>query len=224
MLDLNNVIETLKILLYLGVPPNSEIAHLLLNRIRCQINDISLGHIIFLEFLLKQVDSTPLVEALRIALPMLLDIQLDQQMDYENTGQLIDLLYFVAKNQVSDKSMMNVISALTLHGEDITCEEARRILSGLVEFKEPNENSLKLLENCMKVFEKSIDQLPFDMVETTLARIIDKYAQKNPMFYNETFFNRCIQYVIENNVGFVNGIYVQRKLNKIVSTLNINFK
>ena len=73
---MNDITECLKILTYLGVHTNSEIITVLLQLIRHQINDVTLDHIVFLSFILKKLDRTPLVEALQIALPMLLQIQI----------------------------------------------------------------------------------------------------------------------------------------------------
>lgn len=219
-LDLNECIEALKILTYIGVPVNSEIAMTLLHMIRNQINDISLGHIIFLEFLLKKVEPTPLIEAFKIALPMLLQIQLGTKMDHENVSQLTDLLLFVTRNAVSEQCIMNIVSALTLHGEELSHDEARSIVWSLSDLKQFNSNHEKLLENCLNVLSKSLHNLSFEFIELTLSKLIDKYVQRFPFFYNEQFYSKCANYIVDNNVGFMNGIYVQKKFNKIV----INFK
>lgn len=221
-LELNECIEALKILTYIGVPINSEIAMTLLHMIRNQINDITLDHIIFLEFLLKKVEPTPLIEAFKIALPMLLQMQLGTKMDHENIGQLTDLLYFVTRNPVSQQCVMNIVSALTLHGHELSHDEARSIVWSLADLKQFNVNHKKLLENSLQVLTKSLHNLSFELVELTLTKLIDKYNQRFAFFYNEQFYNKCSSYIIDNNIGFMNAIYVQKKFNKIV--INVIFK
>lgn len=62
----------------------------------------------------------------------------------------------------------------------------------------------------------SLRRLSFDMVETTLSKMVVKYAvHRVDAFYDEEFFGRCAQYVIDKDVGFLNAIYVQRKFNRV---------
>lgn len=62
----------------------------------------------------------------------------------------------------------------------------------------------------------SLRRMSFDMVETTLSKMVVKYAvHRVDAFYDEEFFGRCAQYVIDKDVGFLNAIYVQRKFNRI---------
>lgn len=216
-LNLNDAIEILKILFYIGVPPNSPIGLTLLHLIRNQINDITIGHIIFLEFLLKKTESIPLVEALKMALPMLLQIQIGTKMDHENVGQLTELLVFVSRNSVSEQCIMNIVTALTLHGDHISLDQARSILWSLTDLKSFNPNYEKLLQNCIKVLMRSLDLLTFEGMEATLSRMIDKYQQRYTSFYHERFYQECVNYVIQNDVGFLNAVFVQKKLSRIVS-------
>lgn len=215
-LNVNDIIESMKILNYVGVPPNSEISMTLLHLVRHQINDISLGQIVFLDFLMGKFDSTPLVEALRIALPMLMQIQLGTKMDHDNPAQLTDLLQFATRNSLSEQARMNIVAALTLHGTDLTLDEARSIVWSLTDLKTFSDTHERLLHNCMDVLCDSLARLPFDIVETTLTKMVVKYAQHRvAAFYDEEFYGRCAQYVIDKDVGFLNALYIQRKFNRI---------
>lgn len=213
--EINELIESLKILSFLGIPSNSEISYILLNLIKNQINDVELGHIIFLSFLLKKFEPSPLVDALKLSLPMLFQIQVPLKMDHENVPQLTELLQFVAKNRVSDKIAMNIISALTMHGENLSPDEARSIIWSLSDTKRFHPGHEKLLRNSLMVFKNNLTYFSFDHLESTLGKLIDKFMQKNAAFYDEEFYAKCVDYVIERDVGFVNGVYVLKKLNKI---------
>lgn len=214
----------MKILNYCGVPPNSTISMTLLHLVRNQINDISLGQIVFLEFLMKKFDDTPLVEAFRIALPMLMQIQLAAKLDHENAGQLTDLLQFATRNPLSAQARMNIVSALTLHGTGgLTLDEARSCVWSLAELEgEFGETHARLLHNCLEVLCDSMARLSFEMMETTLAKCVARFAagpgarlERVEAFYDEEFYGRCAQYVIDKDVGFQNALYVQRKFNRI---------
>lgn len=216
-MQLNDIIDALKILIYIGVPTDSVICVHLLHTIKHQINDVSLGHIIFLNYLLKKMESTPLVEAFKIALPMLLQIQIGTKMDHENVAQLVELLTFVAHNRVSDQCVMNIVSALTMHGDNLSSSEARSIIWSLAELKTITSNHEKLVRNCFLVLENSIDELQFKDVAVILDKIIEKYSSQCMAFYSETFYQRCVDFCLHHNVNLMDAIYVQRKLNKIVS-------
>lgn len=215
-MQINDIIDALKILIFIGVPTDSVICVNLLHTIKHQINDVSLGHIIFLSYLLKKMEPTPLVEAFKIALPMLLQIQIGTKMDHENVAQLVELLLFVAQNRVSDQCVMNIVSALTMHGDNLSSSEAKSIIWSLTELKNITSNHEKLLGNCFCVLEKSLDELTFKDVELTLERIIEKYSAHYMAFYSESFYQCCVDYCVQHNVNFMDAIYVQRKLNKIV--------
>lgn len=216
-MQLNDVIDALKILIFIGVPTDSVICSNLLHTIRHQINDVSLGHIIFLNYLLKKMEPAPLVDAFKIALPMLLQIQIGTKMDHEDVAQLVELLLFVAHNRVSDQCVMNIVSALTMHGDNLSSSEAKSIIWSLAELKTITSNHEKLLVNCFLVLEQSLDELQFKDVELILEKIIEKYSMHYMAFYSETFYQRCVDFCVKHNVNFMDAIYVQRKLNKIVS-------
>ncbi|XP_050069234.1 FAST kinase domain-containing protein 2, mitochondrial-like [Anopheles maculipalpis] len=212
---MNDLTECLKILTFLGVHTNSEIMTVLLQLIRHQINDVTLDHIVFLSFILRKLDRTPLIEALQIALPMLLQIQIGYKLDYENVQQLVELLEFVSKHKVNDRTVMNIVSALTLHGTNLSPEQAMNALKALAGFHTFLPQHEKLLQNVFAVLERDLDQLPFKMIDYVLKKVLDKNLEHYPMFYYEPFLKRCAQYPIDHNVGLLSALYVLKKLNKI---------
>uniref|UniRef100_A0AAG5CZZ4 RAP domain-containing protein n=2 Tax=Anopheles atroparvus TaxID=41427 RepID=A0AAG5CZZ4_ANOAO len=212
---MNDITECLKILTFFGVHTNSEIITVLLQLIRHQINDVTLDHVVFLSFILKKLDRTPLVEALQIALPMLLQVQIGYKLDHENVQQLVDLLDFVSLHKVNDRTVMNIVSSLTLHGTNLTAEQAINALKALASFQTFLPQYGKLLQNVFSVLEHQIDQLPFKMLDYTLKKVLDKNLDHFPMFYHEPFLKSCAQYAIDKDVGLLNALYVLKKLNKI---------
>lgn len=211
------MIESLKILSFLGISSNSEISYILLKLIKHQINDVELGHIVFLSFLLKKFDASPLVDALKMSLPMLFQIQVPIKMDHENIPQLAELLQFVSRNRISDKIGMNIITALTMHGENLSPDEARSIIWSICDSKKFLPAHEKLLRNSLAVFKNNLTHYTFDHLDSTLSKLIEKFMQKNSAFYDDEFFSKCVEYVIGRDVGFIKGIYVLKKFNKIVS-------
>lgn len=146
---------------------------------------------------------------------MLFQIQVPVKMDHENIPQLTELLQFVSKNRVSDKIAMNIISALTMHGENLSPDEARSIIWSMCDAKKFHPGHEKLLRNSLTVFKNQLTHYTFDHLESTLSKLIDKFMQKHSSFYDEEFFTKCVDYVIGRDVGFVKALYVVKKLNKI---------
>jgi FAST kinase domain-containing protein 2 len=223
-MELNEIIESLKILNFLGVSSKSEIVCILLSHIKMQINELSLGHIIFLEFLLRKYDNSNLVEALRMALPMLFQIQVNFKMDHENVHQLTELLMFISRYRVNEQCVTSVVTALTMHGKKIPVDLAASIIWSLTDIKKFQPMFEKLLQNCCKVLingmkNKTVD---YGTMERTLTRMVDKYTLRYPSFYNEEFLNTACTFTVEKNVGFTKTVYVLKKLNRIVSILLLN--
>uniref|UniRef100_A0A4Y0BHG7 RAP domain-containing protein n=1 Tax=Anopheles funestus TaxID=62324 RepID=A0A4Y0BHG7_ANOFN len=212
---MNDLTEVLKILTFLGVHTNSEIITVLLQLIRHQINDVTLDHIVFLRFILKKLDRTPLVEALQIALPMLLQIQIGYKLDHENVQQLVELLEFVSQHKVNDRTVMNIVSALTLHGTSLSPEQAINALKALSSFYAFLPQYEKLLQNVFAVLERDLDEVPFKMIDFVLKKVMDKNLDYFPMFYYEPFLKRCAQYAVDHDIGLMNALYMLKKFNKI---------
>ncbi|XP_055613466.1 uncharacterized protein LOC129759917 [Uranotaenia lowii] len=215
-LIMNDITEILKILTYFGVRTNSEIMTVLLNLLRLQINDVSLDHIVFLDFILKKMDRTPLVEALQMALPMLLQIQISYKMDHENVQQLVDLLHFVSNKNMANRCVTNLVSALTLHGTNLNAAQAVEILKALLMFTDFQQVHLKLLDNVFQVVTSNIKGINFKTIDFVMKQIVEKNLDKYPMFYNEVFFKACSDLIIEQDLGIINALYILKKFNKIL--------
>lgn len=188
---------------------------ILLNLIRHQINDIELNQIVFLEFLLKKFETTPLIEALQMALPALFQINLSTKIDHENVVQLTDYIAFASKNNINDKCTMNIVSALTLHGNKITGDQACNVIWSLAEMKNYQPAYEKLLSNSYSALLREIKTIPFNQLETTMHKVIQRIINNVSDFYNEDFMNACANQVIEDDLGFQKSIYIFKKLNKI---------
>lgn len=216
----NDLINLIKIFTYLQTPPNTEIYLTLLNLIRHKINDLNLDQIVLLDFLLRKVQKEPLVDALQMALPMIFQVQLPTQMNHDNVPQLLQLLKFISMNinAISRKSVMNVVTALTLHGENFQPLDAIKIVNALSEFDHFLPGYRRLLNNTVTVVGEHIHDVEFRHLEFTLQQMIDVFASlKHPEFYNDQFFAKCAEEAIARDIGFDKAVYVLQKLCQIVS-------
>lgn len=181
---------------------------------------IPVGQIVFLNFLLRQMEPNPLVDALLMALPALLQIQIGTKIDYDNVAQLCELLAFVSRNRVSDQCTMNIVNALTMHGVDLNVEQSRRIIWSLSSTSAQiyNPSCEKLLDNAIKAMKRDFEKEDFPTICTTLEKMIGKYLYDQnefQKFYDETLFNKFADLVVMNDLGFANATFLQRELNKL---------
>uniref|UniRef100_A0A336MCK0 CSON009559 protein n=1 Tax=Culicoides sonorensis TaxID=179676 RepID=A0A336MCK0_CULSO len=214
-LTLNDTIDALKILSFLKISPNSRIMTSLLSLIKYQINDVTLAHLIFLDFLLRKMQKTPLTEALSIALPMIFQIQLPLKLDPENIREVNDCLAFVTRNAVSEQCKTNIVTTLTLHGEDLTALEAAFTIKQMCELKPYNSNYDKLISNCFAVLNKNFHDLYFSTIDSILTKVVDRYNYHDQIFYDEEFMRKSAEFVIKNDKEIETSFYILKKFNKL---------
>lgn len=212
----NELITCLKVLSYLRVESESLAVKRLLHLLKDKINDLSPTNLLFLSWMLSKSKRTPLVEAILIAIPIVFNINLGLKLDHENTKELADLLRHISAAQVkvSDKSKNSIATALALHGDSLEVSEAKSIIWSLSMMHSFDRSFEKVCINCISILNTRYMELTMEEIESTLERMMSAYMRGNYIFYNETFFNNCVKFVIKNDVGFLNASYILRKLNK----------
>lgn len=216
IIELNETIEALKVISYVGVPPNSTIVQVLLQLIRQNINSLSLPHIMFLDFLLHQFKGSPLVDALKIALPIVFEIHLPLKMDRDNVAHLAEYLYYASRARLGETSVDMIVKALYQLNEEFDGKTAKSIIWSITDMK-PNEIFEPLMNKAINDLIVHVDNVTYSDIESTLSRLIYSYTKRYPYFYNEIFADTCVNYVIDRDLGFEHGVYMLRKLGRVVS-------
>lgn len=215
MIELNETIEALKVISYVGVSTKSSIAQVLLQLIRQNVNDLSLHQIIFLDFLLKQFKSSPLVDGLLIALPIVFEVYLPTKMDRQNVGHLAEYLQYISKKRVSDSCIELIVHNLIKcidQGGQLDPRIANSIIWSICDM-EANAFFKELYEKAMNALVSQTDQLEHRDLQTTLSKIVYKHS----FYYNEAFVDNCANYIIEHDLGFEEAVFTLSKLTRIVS-------
>lgn len=112
LMKTNDIIESLKVFTYFQIPTNNILIQSLLQMIRTTVNEISLRDIMFIVFLLKKMDkenSTPLRDALLIALPLVFEAQLPTKLDSDDISLLTWSLRFVSENNINNTIIQDTI-------------------------------------------------------------------------------------------------------------------
>ncbi|KAJ9599840.1 hypothetical protein L9F63_009880, partial [Diploptera punctata] len=214
-LSINETIDALKIVTYIGIPAQSTIVQILLQLIRKEVNDLSLHEIIFVDFLLKNLDKNPLVDALKIALPLVFEAQLSLKMNRYDAIHLADLLHYATEKKMSDTSLNLIINSLDKVIDDIDVKTARTIVRSLYGNKTSLSSYNMLLTNCWNVLAQNIDQYSYNGMEELLHWMEKKYCKKQTEFYHEDFVDNCASYIVSKDCGFENGNWILRKLTRM---------
>lgn len=223
MIEVNDTIDALKVITYMGAPSNSTIIQVLLQLIRHNVNDLSLQQIIFLDFLLSHHDGAPLVEALRLALPMVFEIQFPIKVDRDNLTQLVECFQYISKKDVSARCVEDNVKSLLNYKEEIDVKSAMSIIWSICELK-ADEFFEPLLTKVINSLILNIDSLSYSEIETTLSKLLRKYTPVLKFYYNETLCDVAANYLIDNNLGFDAAVYLQKRFTNIVSVINSHTK
>jgi hypothetical protein len=132
MMKTYDIIECLKVFIHFKVPIDSLLVQSLLQMIRTTVNDLSLQDIIFTVFLLKRMESTPLRDALLIALPLVFEAQLSTKLDSDNASMLTSSLRFIIQSNINNSKVQNIIlKSLWKHRNNLDVKLASSVFSSL---------------------------------------------------------------------------------------------
>jgi hypothetical protein len=220
----NDLVVCLKGLVSLNISSKNRLVQQILHHIKDDINELSLSQLAFLHFLLIRMKPNSLVEAIKIATPVVFDFNVSLKLNHENTAELTHLLRLITGSgmQVSNKTVTTILSALTLHGTQLTPEQVYSILWSMKVLKKniPDEKLLevigKLVTNCIMVLNDNFERLPYTQMLDTLIRLVWEYKMTDiDAFYNEEFYEKCIKTAIEQEDSFDYAYTVMRHLTVI---------
>lgn len=211
-LELGDQIECLKILSYLRIPATSKIVQILLQLISKQVNDLNLQQITFLDFVMRDFKPTPLVKALKIALPIVFEANLKLKCDYNNVQHLTELLMFASKKAVSESSFNLILSSLLNQRSNIDLKSAKSIVRSLCDTKTTSDHHKLLLHQALDIVTDSIDRCTFHELELLLTKLLNKFLEDFEFFYHEEFVNSCGNFIVDKDCGFEQGIWILKKI------------
>lgn len=92
LLEPQDLLVTYKTFCTLEVRNNTYLMQCVLKMIGAHLNNMTIGQLTFLNFLLYKQRHNPLVDGLRLALPLVLQVQIDQQLDSNNLKEVVNCL------------------------------------------------------------------------------------------------------------------------------------
>lgn len=219
-LELNDIMNSVKCLSYLGVSVNSNIMQILLQLMSKMINDMSLQQITFLHFLLKDLSSCPLVDALKLALPIVFETQVQYKLE-DNVYWQVEFLNYIAKHRLSQETYDFVMSRILRNIDQINPKIVQSLLLCLYYKNYSTEKYIDTIDRCLQYYMNHLEDITnISDIEAILSRMIHKYLTESEIFYNERFINTIIEFIIKKEENFEDLAFILKKLNKIVRQIN----
>lgn len=168
----NEIINSLRMLMYFKIPTNCVLTQSLLQMIRANVNDTSLEDIISIILLLKKMDSTPLSDALLIALPVVFEAQLPTKLDSDNIVTLTQSLRFISENNINNPEIQNtILKSLQKFENNLNVQTAWSIFCSLCVASYLSPMAFELLFNIQKILISDVKQLKVPQIMQALQKL-----------------------------------------------------
>lgn len=216
----DEVLNALKIINYLQIPANSEITLTLLSLLRYQINDLTLKQIFYVDFLMNQLKPKPkIAAAIKLALPILFEIQAPLQFDPNNLNESIEAFLFGLKVNANEKSLGIFGKNIMKNVEHIPMNKLLGLIISMSKTKVIPENSYGLWKKLIEEYSKGIENASSDELVSSINDISEAIWKNNDLYSPtiEEFFDRSIISLIQNKIDLKQAIYIQKNFKLIVS-------
>ncbi|KAG5337991.1 FAKD2 protein, partial [Acromyrmex heyeri] len=219
LMQITEIINSLRMLTYFKIPANCVLTQSLLQMIRANVNEISLQDIISIVVTLKKMDSTPLRDALLIALPVVFEAQLPTKLDPDNITMLTQSLRLISENNINNPKIQNIIlKSLQKFEKDLNVLTAWSIFCSLCSASYPSPMAFELLFNIQKILISDAKQLSIQEIKMALHKLVlvtvrnKEYGCK---FYNEALVDAFVNSALSAEISFDNSIYLLKYLNEL---------
>lgn len=194
---------------------------IMLQLISKMINEMSLHQITFLHFLLKDLSSCPLVDALKLALPIVFETQVKYKLE-DNVHWQVEFLNYITKHRLSQETYDFVISKIIRNIDQLNYKMIKTLLLCLYYKDYSTDKYINVINKCLDIYLDHIELVGnISDIEALLTRMINKYFYDSEEFYNEQFINKIIGYLMNKGMQFENMSFILKKLNKIVRHINL---
>lgn len=214
--ELNDILNIAKCLSYLGVSVKSNIMQIMLHLLSKMINEMNLQQIIFFQFLLKELSQCPLVDALKLALPIIFETQVQYKLE-DNIYFQVESLNYITKYGLSQNAFDFVMSRITKNTNQMDFKTTKNLLLNLYYKNYETDKYINVINKCLQT---CINNMEFMMstsdIEAILSRMINKYLTDSYIFYNEQFLNTIVEQLIKKQESFESIGFIVKKLNQIV--------
>lgn len=203
------VLTVFKTLTALGIRNNTYIMQALLKMICSQVNELSLTELTFLNFLLSRQKSNPAVDGLKMALPLVLQVQVESQLDSDNVHEVVNCLKLCSQARMKPATIQKIISVLIKKMNVLSGDQAVSVIFSLLNLETPLDGYLELLNNVFHIATDSIEQLQVNQI-LHVTRMCSKYN-----FFHSGFLLAAAKKAAEDRWSLEDCMELQKYLHKL---------
>ncbi|XP_071650536.1 uncharacterized protein [Temnothorax longispinosus] len=215
----NEIISSLRMLTYFKIPANCILTQSLLQMIRANVNDAALQDIINIIILLKKMDSTPLRDALLIALPVVFEAQLPTKLDPDDIFMLTQSLRLISENNITNPEVQNtILKSLQKFENNLDVQTAWSIFCSLCVASYLSPRAFELLFNIQKILISDAKRLSVPDIMKALHKLVlvtAKNKEYGCKFYNEALVDAFVSSALSAEIFFDNSINLLKLLNEL---------
>ncbi|XP_011874630.1 PREDICTED: uncharacterized protein LOC105565776 isoform X2 [Vollenhovia emeryi] len=213
----NEIITTLRLLAYFKIPSTCFLTQSLLQMIRADVNQASLHDIINISVSLKRMDSTPLRDALLIALPIVFEAQLPTKLDPDNIFMLTQSMRFISENNVNNPYVQDMIfKLLQKKFEHFDARSVWSVFCSLCVTSYLSPIAFELLFDIQRILIRDVKQLSVMDIMTALQKlVVARNKEFGSRFYNEALVDAFVSSALSAEISFYDSIYLLRYLNEL---------
>ncbi|XP_047484051.1 uncharacterized protein LOC125035833 [Penaeus chinensis] len=221
-MEVDEQLSLLKFLCRMKVQSDSKIMQTVLQLLRHSINDLDLRQLIYLDFLLKKLPSTPLSDGLLVAVPVVIEnILKNEKVEEFSTKDLSQLLSICVDGRINKIGI--ILQEIYRHGTIISASLGLSILWSLVMMfstdgkrivlsKEESLVREVLMKECLKSISRDMKSLTQQKIETTLGKLCEARRKKDHCTYNEHFLNAVAKHAVDDQWDFTAVAHTIRRL------------
>ncbi|GFX03583.1 helitron_like_N domain-containing protein [Trichonephila clavipes] len=183
ILDSQDLISVFKVLSTFGVRNNTYVMQAILKMIGSHLNDMNLGQLTFLHFLLSKQKHNPLVDGLRLALPLVLQVQIEQQLDTDNMTQVIECLQLACRSKLKTTVIEKIIGTIVKKAKNVSPNNAINVIFSLLSVDAPVDGYKELLNYSFEVVSKNLD-----IIDSKHILPVLRYCHTKGYYHSQFFF------------------------------------
>ncbi|KAF8797122.1 hypothetical protein HNY73_001425 [Argiope bruennichi] len=193
VMESQDLITIYKVLSFLKVRNNTYVMQSVLKMLGSHLNDMSLGQLVFLNFLLAKQKHNALVDGLRLALPLVLQVQIEQQLDSDNMTQVSECFQLACRSKLKPAVIEKIIHALLKKAKSLSPSNAVTVIFALLSLEIPVDGYKELIEYSFEVLSKNLD-----MIDSKSILPIIRSCRAQGFYHSRFFFEVSKKMVSEN--------------------------
>lgn len=215
-LSLHDIINILKIVLFFGVSSNSMLCQHLLQMITKQVNRLSIQQIIFLNYILMKCPPSPLVEGVKIALPIVFETNIRNQLNYENSKAIASAISYGFRSTCSsDETLEYLVDAALRVKDRFEPGDATNVIISILNTRKSLPKLLELYREMLSIVNTNVLSISFVNLNNIVRQSVLKFVHYRPEYYSHELMKNAIDCVTQKKIDAVQTGLLLKSFNSV---------